>query len=59
MEKIQEEKSVEDFIRDFKVDFPKYGKHKLENWFISTVKTVSTSKESQSPGTMVAISDFA
>ena len=59
MEKIKEEKNVNDFLKDFTSNFLKYGKHKVENWFISTLKTASTSPKSQCQNTLFSVSDFA
>ena len=59
MEKIKEDKTVDNFLKDFVGEFPKYARHKLENWFLSTVKAAATSPKSQSGNTVVSISDFA
>ena len=59
MEKIKEEKNVNDFLKDLTSNFLKYGKHKEENWIISTLKTASTSRKSQCQNTLFSVSDFA
>ena len=59
MEKIYKVMNVKDFIEEFNTTFPKYAKHKLESWFINTVKNSSKTSDGQCCNTMVSISDFA
>ena len=58
-EKITEDKNANDFLKEFSSGFSQFAKHKLEYWFLSTVKTASSSSKSQHKNTMFAISDFA
>ena len=59
MEKISKNIKVIDFVKEFSKNFLSYAKHKVECWFINTVKNTSTTAVSQRHDTMVSVSDFA
>ena len=56
---IREDMSVAKFIDKFCCEFSDYSEHKIEAWYLNTVKNASFTPTSQPPNTMTMISDFA
>ena len=59
MEKVYESKSVNEYIHEFISTFPNYAKHKVESWYIATVRKAGMSSGSQPNDTLFSVSDFA
>ena len=59
MVKVITELPVAEFIRQFVSNFPSYSQHKIESWYINTVKNAGTSSTGQLPNTLICVSDFA
>ena len=59
MDQIKEEMSCTAYIERFTKDFEKFAAHKVEHWYLNTLKNYCSDKETQMPGSLVSISDFA
>ena len=59
MECIREDISIEVFITKFKEKFQSFAKHKLEAWYLNTVKNYACNVDTQHPQTLFSVSDFA
>ena len=58
-EKVETEKSLEEFIAAFTGDFITYAQHTLEAWYLTTVKNAAFSSNYQPSFALHCVSDFA
>ena len=58
-EKVETEKSLEEFIAAFTGDFTAYAQHTLEAWYLTTVKNAAFCSNYQPSFALHCVSDFA
>ena len=59
MQQIKEEMSIESFLERFTNDFDNFSKHKVEAWFLNTLKNFASNPKNQAPNSILSVSDFA
>ena len=59
MDQVKEEMTFECFVEKFKRNFKDFSIHKVEAWYLSTVKNYSCSPDNQVQGLLHSTSDFA